>query len=121
MTLAFQSLLMTVMVVVGTVALLPWLLRESRPQPGPPLTARSGPGELWIVETPGGQWFLNGDPRSRRELERLLRRRGGGPLVHYLPSDALPLATVTRSLGWLRTLAPGAVVLDLPPRTPPRP
>jgi hypothetical protein len=119
MTLALQSLLMTVMVVVGTVALLPLLLRESRPQPGTPLTSRLRPGALWIVETPGGQWYLNGQPQSRRDLERLLRRQGRGPMVHYLPSDAVPLGTVTRSLRWLRTLAPGAVVLELPPSTPP--
>jgi hypothetical protein len=118
MTLAFQSLVMTVMVVVGTVALLPLLLRESRPQPGPPLTSRLGSGVVWIVETPGGQWYLNGQPQSRRDLERLLKRQGSGPMVHYLPSNAVPLGTVARSLRWLRTLAPGAVVLELPPSSP---
>lgn len=115
MTLAFQALLMMVVLLTGTVALLPGLLRESRPQPSPALRPGLGPAGLWIVETPQGRWYLNGVPRSRGDLERLLRRQAGQQLVHYLPSDALRFEQVTTSLRWLRGLAPAAVVLELPP------
>ena len=119
MTLAFQSVLMMVVLLTGTVALLPGLLRESRPQPSPVLRPGLGPAGLWIVETPKGSWYMNGSPQSRVDLERLLRRQNGGQLIHYLPSDALRFEQVTNSLRWLRGLAPGAVVLELPPASRP--
>jgi hypothetical protein len=115
MTLAYQSLLMLVLLVTGAVAALPVLLRESTHQLSPPL--RSGliqPG-LWIVETPQGWWYLNGRLQNQRDIERFLRRNGGRHMVHYLPSNALPIEKVSRSLRWLRRLVPGAVVLELPP------
>jgi hypothetical protein len=115
MTLAFQSLLMMVLLVTVTVALLPGILRESRPKPSPPLLSASGHGGLWIVETPKGRWYSNGTLHSRADLEDLVRRHRSGGRIHYLPSDALPVERVTSSLRWLRSLAPGAVVLELPP------
>lgn len=114
MTLAFQSVLMMVVLLTGTVALLPGLLQESSPQPSPALRPGLGRVGLWIVETPKGRWYLNGSPQSRVDLERLLRRQNGRQMIHYLPSDALPFEQVTKSLRWLRGLAPGAVVLELP-------
>jgi hypothetical protein len=117
MTLAFQSLLMTVLLVCGAVAFLPALLSQSTPQLSPSLRAGlQGPG-LWVVESPKGQWFANGALLSRGDLAKLIEGKGKQQLIHYLPSDALQLEKVSLSLGWLRSLAPGAVVLELPPRT----
>lgn len=115
MTLAFQSLLMMVLLVSGAVAVLPVALRDSRPQSPPPDPSRWEPSRLWIVETPQGRWRINGVPRSRSDLERLMRRQPRLQRVHYLPSDALPLIQVSRSLRLLRGLTPAAVVLELPP------
>ncbi|MFN9546056.1 MAG: hypothetical protein ACK6AD_03150 [Cyanobacteriota bacterium] len=119
MTLAFQSLLMMVLLVTGTVAVVPFVLRESRPLPSPTLRAGLGPAALWLVESAQGKWSLNGTPHTPQELERLLPTRARSRLVHYLPSDALPLARVSRSLRWLRDLAPASVVLELPPGSRP--
>ncbi len=119
MTLAFQTMLMVVLLVSGSVAFAPLLLRDVTPQPTPSLRSSSlrQPG-LWIVENGRGQWFVNGAPVSRARLVQLLRGQGRQRMAHYLPSDALPLARVAGSLRWLRTLTPGAVVLELPPAAP---
>lgn len=119
MTLAFQSMLMLVLLVSGAVAVVPAVLRPSRPQLSPALRADRASPALWLVETPQGQWMIHGAPHSPREVERLLRRRAPQQLVHYLPSDALPFGRVSRSLRWLRGLAPAAVVLELPPGSAP--
>lgn len=115
MTLAFQSLIMMVLLVTGTVALLPVVLRDSVPRSTP--SPRSGLRQpaMRIVETPGGQWYVNGALVPRGQLARLLRGQGGRAAAAYLPSDALPLGRVARSLHWLRSLAPGSVLLDLAP------
>jgi hypothetical protein len=122
MTLAFQTMLMVVLLVSGSVAFIPLLLRDATPRPTPSFRASSlrQPG-LWIVENGKGEWFVNGVPVSPDRLVQLLRGQGRQRIAHYLPSDALPLARVARSLRRLRTLTPGAVVLELPPAAPARP
>lgn len=119
MTLAFQSILMLVLLVSGAVVVVPAVLQQSHPQPSPALRADLTSTGLWLVETPQGQWMIHGTPHSPHDVEQLLRRRAPRELVHYLPSDALPFGAVTRSLRWLRSLAPAAVVLELPPGSPP--
>ncbi len=116
MSLAYQSLFISVLIVVGVVSSLPLFLREMYP-PRSPVPLRSGlrrPG-LWIVESLEGHWYINGQLKSRLDLERTLQRQSRQELVHYLPSNALSLEAVSRSMRWLRTLAPGSVVLELPP------
>lgn len=115
MSLAFQSLLSTVLMVCGAVAFLPMLWLKPQPHVSPPLRAGLQRPGIWLVENPKGQWFWNGAPQSKRDLAALLRRQGRKPLIHYLPSDALPLENVASSLTWLRSLVPGTVVLDFPP------
>lgn len=119
MTLAFQALLMMVLLVCGAVACLPALLLQPEPHRSPPLRSGLERGGLWLVETPKGQWFLNGAPQSPRDLQWLVKRQGQKQIIHYLPSDALPLESVARSLRRLRSLAPGSVVLELPPAAHP--
>lgn len=114
MTLGFQSLLMAVLVVCGAVVILPIQRLILEPRVTPPL--RSGlrePG-LWLVETPSGQWFVNGSSHSNRGLVLLLRNTTANQVIHYLPSDALTLKRVSTSLRWLRSQAPKRVVLELP-------
>ena len=114
MTLAFQSLVMVVLVVCGSVAVIPLRLLSPEPSLSPAL--RSGlrqPG-LWVVESINGQWFVNGAFHTKADLVALLKGQGQTQMIHYLPSDALPLQSVTTSLHWLRSLAPKAVVLGLP-------
>lgn len=115
MTLAFQSMVMLVLLVCGSVGVIPVLLLQPNPRLSPPLRqGLQGPG-LWLVENPKGQWFLHGDPLSRLDLTKLVQRQGRQQIIHYLPSDALQMEKVSTSLRWLRSLAPGSVVLELPP------
>jgi hypothetical protein len=116
MTLAFQSLLMAVLVVCGAVVVIP--IRMLNPDPSLSPALRSGlhqPG-LWVVESLKGQWFINGSLRAKADLVAVLKEQGQNQMIHYLPSDALPLQRVATSLQWLRSLAPNAVVLELPPQ-----
>jgi hypothetical protein len=115
MTLAFQSLLMIVLLISTAVSILPILLREVVPLSPTPLRAGLRQQGLWIVQSFEERWYINGKLTSRRDLERKLQRQPVQAIVHYLPSNALPLESVSRSLRWLRSLAPGAVVLELPP------
>ena len=116
MTLAFQSLLMAVLVVCGAVVVIP--IRMLNPDPSLSPAPRSGlhqPG-LWVVESLKGQWFINGSLRAKADVVAVLKEQGQDQMIHYLPSDALPLQRVATSLQWLRSLAPNAVVLELPPQ-----
>ncbi|MEB3242910.1 MAG: hypothetical protein VKO44_04670 [Cyanobacteriota bacterium] len=115
MTLAVQSLVLVVLMVCGAVAAVPLLLARPGARLTPALRVAPSSPSIWLVESQSGQWFINGSEVARANLPRLLRRQDHGPLVRYLPSDALPLARVSTSLRWLRSLAPGAVVLELPP------
>lgn len=115
MTLAFQSLVLAVLVVCGSVAMLPLQLISPSATLSRPLRPGLRHPGLRVVESPKGQWFVNGSPHRQNELVGLIRDQGQDRLIHYLPSDALPLQRVTRSLRWLRSLAPNAVVLEPPP------
>lgn len=117
MTLAFQSMVMLVLLVCGAVAVLPALLMPSAPRVTPALRLGLKQPGLWIVENPKGQWFVNGYPQSSSTLVRLVQSQGRSQMIHYLPSDTLQLQKVMLSLRWLRSLAPGSVVLELPPTT----
>lgn len=117
MTLAFQSLVMAVLLVCGAVAVLPLQLNGLEPSLSNPLRAGLRQPGLRVVESPRGQWFVNGSPRRQTELVELIQGQGKDRLIHYLPSDALPLQRVSRSLRWLRSLAPNAVVLEPPSPT----
>jgi hypothetical protein len=116
MTLAFQSLLMLVLLVCGAVVVIPFRLLRPDPSHSPPLRLGLNQPGLWVVESGKDQWFVNGALRAKGDLASLLKEQGQKKLIHYLPSDALPLERVTTSLQWLRTLAPNAVVLELPPQ-----
>jgi hypothetical protein len=115
MTLAYQSLVMLVLLVSGSVAMVPALLSGSTPRPSPPLRQALSNQGLWIVQNPKGEWFIQGKVRSSTDLAKDLQTRGRQQSIHYLPSDALPFEKVASSLRWLRSLAPGSVVLELPP------
>jgi hypothetical protein len=119
MTLAFQALLMMLLLVFGAVAFLPVLLLQPTPRASNPVGSGLQRPGLWLVENPKGQWFVNGTPHSLTDLQTLVQQQGAKQVIHYLPSDALPLESVTRSLRRLRSLAPGSVVLDV--LTSPRP
>ncbi len=117
MTLALPSLVGLTVVVAGAVAAVPAVVVERVPRQRP-LPAVSAAGEtLRVVQAPGERWYLNGTPIARASLaERLGGRLGGRPRqVRFLPSAALPIATVSDSLRWLRRSAVGPVSLELPP------
>lgn len=118
MTLAFQAMVMMVLAICGAVAAVPTLLTRPDPKLSPPLRVGLERTGLWIVESPKDLWFVNGLRSSRADLEKLFTRKQSNQMIHYLPSDALSLDHVSRSLRWLRSLAPGAVVLELPPFPP---
>ena len=116
MTLAFQSLVLAVLVVCGAVVVLPMQLLSGEPSLSTPLRPPLRQPGIWVVESLKGQWFVNGAPHRQGDLVALLKEQGKTQLIHYLPSDALPLHRVTSSLRWLRSLAPNAVVLEPPPQ-----
>jgi hypothetical protein len=116
MNLAYQSLWMLVLLVSGSVAVLPLALKESTPQAFSdpvPRSAQSG-SALWLVETAKGQWLVNGIQLPPKDLGYLLQRHSNQRRVHYLPSDALPFERVSQSMRWLKDRSPAAVVLELP-------
>lgn len=116
MTLAFQSMLLSVLLVCAAIAALPLQLFTVEPRLSSPLRpALSQPG-VWVVENPRGQWFVNGALRSKDHVGSMLKKEGSTQVVHYLPSDALQLSQIKMSLRWLRSLAPNAVVLELAPQ-----
>ncbi|MFN7631404.1 MAG: hypothetical protein ACK5Q7_02975 [Cyanobacteriota bacterium] len=115
MSIAFQCLLMMVLLVSGSVAFFPLQLLQPEPRRSATLPSGLQRSSLWIVENPKGQWFVNGAPHTLQDLQGLLQRARPQSTIRYLPSDALPLERVTRSLQKLRSLAPGSVVLDLVP------
>jgi hypothetical protein len=118
MSLAPLALHLLVLLVTGTVAWMPFALRESSHQVAPAPRSRSSAPDLWVVESPRRGWLIDGGSRSAADLERLLRRQPPPRRVRYLPSDALPFARVSRSLRWLRDRTAAPVVLELPRGTP---
>lgn len=116
MTLAFQSMLMAVLVVCTAVAAIPALFRPVEPRLSPPLHVGLQQPGLWLVENPKGQWFVNGGPTARSQIISVVKNQARTQVIHYLPSDALPLERVGSSLRWLRSFAPNSVVLELSPQ-----
>lgn len=115
MNLSLLSLVGLTLLVCGSVASLPLLVRDSQPRSRPqPSTVPLQ--ELWIVQAPGDRWFLAGRPISRVELGRRLQRSSPDARVQFLPSGALALGEVSASLGWLRRQGAAPVQLALPPR-----
>lgn len=114
MTLALQSLVGLCLLVAGATAALPalWLGAEPRTRPDQPSAA--GASRLWVVRGAGSHWFVNGDPISPEALARRLEQDRGRTQLRFLPSTALPMEEVSRSLRWLRQRHGTAVVLELP-------
>jgi hypothetical protein len=117
MSLALQSLVVLTLLVCAGVASLPLITGAAAPRPDPGMPPGSAPA-LRVVEAPGGRWFLNGDPIGRGALADLLRQQGATQPVRYLPSAALGVGQVARSLAWLRRSGAAAAVLAIPEREP---
>jgi hypothetical protein len=118
MNLALHSLTLLVLLVTGTVALVPAALKQSHPQRSHAPRPGVGTARLWIVESPHDGWLVHGSRLSPKDVERLLRRQETPLRVHYLPSNALPFSRVSRSLRWLRGLTTAPVLLELSPGGP---
>lgn len=118
MSQAMVSLVALTLLVSGAVAMVPAVVVERHPRQRalPPLPPQAE--VLRVVRAPAERWFLNGVPISPSDLARRLGRRPGGRQVRFLPSAALPMATVAASLHWLRRHAAGPVSLELPPPPP---
>lgn len=115
MSQALPSLVALTLVVAGAVAAVPAVVVErvprQRPLPSVPVDAET----LRLVQAPGDRWYLNGSPIARAALAERLARRSPARQVRFLPSAALPMATVASSLQWLRQRTVGPVSLELPP------
>lgn len=117
------TLVALTLLVSGAVAAVPAVVVERHPRQRalPPLPPQAE--VLRVVQAPAERWFLNGAPIERGVLAQRLARRPGRRQVRFLPSAALPIATVAASLRWLRQQSVGPVSLELPPplESPPVP
>ena len=119
MSLALQSLVYLTLIVCGAVAAMPLVVGGPEPVAEEGNDADSIPPEtLRVVESPGGRWFLNGEPITRSSLGNLLRQQVPEPRVQYFPSSALAMGQVGRSLIWLRRNGADGAVLAMPPSQP---
>jgi len=118
MSYALPSLVALTLLVCGAVASLPLLVTRTVPKSLPPLAAQPLGSPHWIVKAPGDHWFVDGDPISRLDLANRLRQDSDQGLQHFLPSAALSMGEVKRSLQWLRSLSDHPVLLDLPEAGP---
>ena len=121
MSQSLPALVALTLLVTGAVAAVPAVVveRPPRQRPLPPLPARAE--VLRVVQAPAQRWFLNGAPIDRAVLAQRLARRPGRRQVRFLPSAALPMATVAASLRWLRQHTAGPVSVELPPPPSPTP
>ncbi len=115
MTFALPCLLGLTLLVCGMVASLPAVVSERTPRQRPQGPVAAGDERLRVVQGPGDRWYVNGVPVSRATLRNRLAGGEEAREVRYLPSAALPMATVSASLRWLRQGNRGAVMLELPP------
>jgi len=119
MPLILQSLVAVCLLTCGAVAAVPVLVDRPEPVAAEAKAPMAEAGEsLRVVEAPGGRWFLNGDPIGRVALAALLRQQGSAQPVRYLPSAALGVGEVARSLAWLRRSGAAGAMLAIPPREP---
>jgi hypothetical protein len=118
MSYAVPSLVALTLLICAAVASMPLVVTRTVPKSQPPLAAEPLGSPHWIVEAPGDRWFVDGAPISRLELANRLRLDPEQGLQHFLPSAALSMGDVKRSLQWLRSLSANPVSLDLPERGP---
>ncbi len=114
MNLALPSLVGLTLLLCGVVAAVPALVAERTPRQRPLEAVVADAERLRIVQGPGDRWYVNGTSMGRAALGERLGRGGAGKEVRFLPSAALPMATVTDSLRWLRARNTGPVMLELP-------
>lgn len=112
---ALSCLVGLTMLIGGVTAAVPVVLREREPRQRTMPALPAGVERLRLVQAPGDRWFLNGEPIGRPALAERLQRSRSAKELRYLPSAALPMGTVTSSLGWLRQLGDHAVLLELLP------
>jgi hypothetical protein len=117
MSHALACLVGTTLLLCGWVAALADLARERQPRVRPQ-GMRSLQAALWIVQTPAGRWYVNGEPVSGTRLPGLLAAQPGSAEIRFLPAATLPLGQVARSLAQLRAISPHPVGLALPEEHP---
>jgi hypothetical protein len=115
MSLSLACLVGLTLLIGGFTAALPGVVREREPRQRNRAELAAGSERLRLVQAPGDRWFINGEPISRQNLAERLQRHRATRELRYLPSAALPMGTVSRSLAWLRQLGDHAVLLELLP------
>lgn len=93
------------------VASLPALLASARP-PRPAPQPSPGDGELVVVRSASGHWYLNQQPIAAPALAQLLAEGSGQEPVRLLASDALTIAELVEAQAWLRRQGPRPVRLE---------
>ena len=117
MTPALPWLAALAVLVMGAVASVPAVVAERKPRQRPVPAHPADAEVLRVVQGPGDRWVLNGIPIQRAALAERLGRGPRPRQVRFLPSAALPMASVGAALRWLRRETPGPVSLELlPPR-----
>lgn len=116
MSLAYQSLLMMVLLVCSAATAVPMFLLPRNPRLAPAsLNTRNLQPGLFLIENGKGEWFVNGTFQPKKNLVSQLQSTDQSQVIRYLPSDALELRQVAASLRWLRGNASGSVVLEIMP------
>ena len=95
-------------------AMLPALLRDIPIREAPNALTDSKAKRWYVVRSPQGSWFLNGEPIAVTVLARTLRGEdlpAGG--IRFLPSSGRKASEVAADLAWLQTTSDVPVRLQL--------
>ena len=93
-------------------ALLPSLMRSPTPRESASLQVSDIQQYWYVVRSPRGIWYLNGESLEQSVLKRRLSQAlPSGVEVRFLPSSARKAGLVAEDLDWLQQVSPRPVRL----------
>ena len=107
--LAFTTITITLTTVL---ALLPSLMRSPTLRESAELPSSDIQQYWYVVRSPRGIWYLNGESLEEPVLKRRLNQAGPSAVeVRFLPSSARKAGLVAGDLDWLQQVSPRPVRL----------